>query len=66
MGANMLVKYLGELHHKSDIPLKGCVSIGNAFDYLKLGRSLNEPINALLYSRFLALYIRKRLFGEPK
>ena len=47
MGANMMVKYLGERGSESQVD--AAVSISNAFDFVKLVASLHNPANEFLY-----------------
>ena len=62
MGANILVRTLGLLGEgtREKYGLIGAASVSNAFDFVKLSRSLEAPINKLLYSRFLTWQLKNR------
>eukprot|EP00667_Euglena_gracilis_P016543 EG_transcript_17332 len=61
MGANVLVKYLGEVGNES--PLRAAVSLANPLDTLRCGRLLDTGLSRLLYStaivRRLQRYVRR-------
>lgn len=52
MGANVLVKYLGE--EKEKTPLLCAVSISNPFDLIKSSKYMEAGINKRIYSKTLA------------
>lgn len=67
MGANMLVKTLGTLESRAsrECGITAAASVSCAFDFLKLVRNLHTPINSLLYSRFLAMQLKRNYISQP-
>ena len=66
MGANMLVKTLGQLGPSArEYGLVASAAVSCAFDFVKLARALDRPLNQLLYSRFLTMQLKRNYIRSP-
>ncbi|POM81674.1 Hypothetical protein PHPALM_322 [Phytophthora palmivora] len=63
MGANVLVKYLGE--DGDQVPLTAAISVGNPFDMHKCSENIEGPLfNRLTYSRVLSAGLSDLFFNR--
>ena len=51
LGANILVKYLGEEAEKT--PFSAAISLSNPYDLVKADKRMNSPARDIVYSRHL-------------
>ena len=67
MGANMLVKTLGTMEGQTrEYGLVASAAVSCAFDYVKLATSLDQPLNKMLYSRFLTMQLKRNYIKQKK